>query len=64
MTADHPLHAVFTKDGARTYVAANLGDADLTVPVLRRHHADRAAGQDRHDRRAHLVGRRPGLTSS
>ncbi|GAB3450607.1 glycosyl hydrolase [Actinophytocola sediminis] len=31
VTADHPLHAVFTKDGARTYVAANTGDQDLSV---------------------------------
>jgi endoglucanase Acf2 len=31
VTADHPLHAVFTKGGARTYVATNLGAANLTV---------------------------------
>jgi hypothetical protein len=31
VTADHPLHAVFSKNGARTYVATNLGGADLTV---------------------------------
>ncbi len=31
VTADHPLHAVFTKNGARTYVATNLGASDLTV---------------------------------
>jgi endoglucanase Acf2 len=31
VTADHPLHAVFTKDGARTYAAANVGTEELTV---------------------------------
>jgi hypothetical protein len=31
VTANHPLHAVFTKGGARTYVATNLGSAALTV---------------------------------
>jgi endoglucanase Acf2 len=31
VTADHPLHAVFNKDGARTYAATNLGDENLTV---------------------------------
>ena len=29
--ADHPLAAVFAKDGARTYVAANVTSAPLTV---------------------------------
>ncbi|GAB1642237.1 glycosyl hydrolase [Krasilnikovia sp. MM14-A1259] len=29
--ADHPLAAVFTADGARTYVAANTGDRAITV---------------------------------
>ena len=31
VTADHPLHAVFVKDGARTHVAANVGTQELTV---------------------------------
>jgi endoglucanase Acf2 len=31
VTADHPLYAVFTRNGARTYVATNLGNATLTV---------------------------------
>ncbi|GAB2796691.1 hypothetical protein [Amycolatopsis magusensis] len=31
VTADHPLHAVFSKNGTRTYVATNLSDASRTV---------------------------------
>ncbi|MBP2471673.1 endoglucanase Acf2 [Crossiella equi] len=31
VTANHPLHAVFTKGGARTYVATNIGAQPLTV---------------------------------
>jgi endoglucanase Acf2 len=31
VTANTPLHAVFTKNGAKTYVATNLGRTDLTV---------------------------------
>ncbi len=31
VTADHPLAAVFTRNGARTYVAANTGGTALTV---------------------------------
>ncbi|TDC42289.1 glycosyl hydrolase [Micromonospora sp. KC213] len=31
VTADHPLAAVFTRDGARTYVASNITAAPLTV---------------------------------
>ncbi|MFB9905456.1 glycosyl hydrolase [Allokutzneria oryzae] len=31
VTANHPLHAVFTKGGNRTYVATNLGSSPITV---------------------------------
>ncbi|MGO1052273.1 glycosyl hydrolase [Crossiella sp. CA198] len=31
VTANHPLHAVFTRNGARTYVAANISHQPITV---------------------------------
>ncbi|WP_254240377.1 glycosyl hydrolase [Allokutzneria sp. A3M-2-11 16] len=31
VTANHPLHAVFTKGGNRTYVASNTGTSPITV---------------------------------
>ncbi|SDM60668.1 glycosyl hydrolase [Allokutzneria albata] len=31
ITANHPLHAVFSKGGTRTYVAGNTGTAPITV---------------------------------
>lgn len=31
MTSDHPLYAVFNKQGARTYVAYNMTNAPITV---------------------------------
>jgi hypothetical protein len=31
VTADHPLYRVFSRNGARTYVASNITDAALTV---------------------------------
>ncbi len=31
ITADHPIHCVFTKDGVRTYAAYNHGDRPITV---------------------------------
>jgi endoglucanase Acf2/chitodextrinase len=31
VTADHPLYAVFNKQGARTYVAYNMSNAPITV---------------------------------
>ena len=39
VTANHPLAAVFIKNGARTYVASNITAAPITVTLLRRHHA-------------------------
>ncbi|GAA4024216.1 hypothetical protein GCM10022247_55900 [Allokutzneria multivorans] len=31
ITANHPLHAVFSKGGTKTYVASNLGTSPITV---------------------------------
>ena len=57
VTADHPLAAVFSKNGARTYVAANITAAPLTVTFSDGTSARRAPRATVRQRRAHLVGR-------
>ncbi len=57
VTANNPLAVVFTKNGARTYVASNVTAAPLTVTFSDRNQADRRAGQDGDQWRHHLVRR-------
>ena len=56
VTANHPLAAVFVKDGQRSYVAANISSAADHRDVLQRHPGERAGREDGRDRRPSWSG--------